>query len=69
MEKRELKAGDIVQISPESKNEIFRGCLVIVSEPKSFGCQGYIQVPGEGQAYVRPTWDDIEFCGTAEWRI
>lgn len=67
---RELQVGDVVQINPESKYAMFAGCMLTVTEPKSFGCMGYIQCLGEnelpgGQAYLRPKFEDIEFVGSA----
>ena len=69
MKKTTLKVGDVVQISPDSANEIFRGCLLIVTEPKDFGCMGYVQIPGQGQAYLRPRWDEMELVGKAKWVV
>lgn len=69
-----LKIGDIVMIKPSYKTPCFRGCLLVVTEPKSFGCQGYIPIVGEtyreegGNAYLRPSWDDFEITGgVAPW--
>jgi hypothetical protein len=74
MTPRELEPGDVVQISPETfGNKAFAGCMAIVTEPKSFGCQGYVQMVGEtreqhgGQTFIRLNWDDIEFVGHAVW--
>ncbi len=74
MDKCELAPGMVVQISPESKNKMFAGCFLVVTEPKSFGCQGFVQALGEngeigGQAYLRPCFEDIEFVGQAQWII
>lgn len=72
MKQRILRVGGVVQISPDCKNRMFAGCLLIVTEPKPFGCQGYVQALGEngkpgGQAYLRPRWQDMEFVGRAVW--
>ena len=74
MDKRDLVKGEIVQLSPETcKNPMFRGCLMIVSEPKAFGAQGYVQALGKnqepgGQAFYRAGWDEMEFTGgSAPW--
>lgn len=73
MEKRALKVGDVVQLNPETtRNRMFAGCMLVVTEPKGFGCQGYIQCLGTdgnpgGQAYYRPTWDEMEPVGLAFW--
>ena len=75
MEPRELAVGEIVQLSPECPNPMFGGCLMIVTEPKSFGAQGYVQGLGEkgeigGQAYFRARWADMEQTGgRAVWVI
>ena len=74
MEPRELNPGEIVQLSPETcRNRMFAGCLLVVTEAKKFGCQGFVQALGEngepgGQAYYRPTWEEMEpTFGCAEW--
>jgi hypothetical protein len=74
MEPRDLQPGDVVQLNPETvRNRAFAACMLIVSEPKKFGCQGYVQALGEsretagGQAYYRPLWDEMEFVGRAVW--
>jgi len=77
MDKRDLRVGEIVQLNPETtKNKAFAGCLMVVSEPKSFGAQGYVQALGEsrddmgGQAYYRASWDEMEETGgSAPWLI
>lgn len=67
-----LKAGDVVQLSPDVSNPMFAGCMMTVTEPKSFGAQGYVQALGEngqtgGQAYFRAKWEEFEFVGSAVW--
>jgi hypothetical protein len=75
MELRELSPGDVVQLHPtECRNPMFAGCMMVVTEPKSFGAQGYVQALGEdgkpgGQAYYRAKWDEMEFCGLAQWVV
>lgn len=60
-----LQIGQVVQLNPETtRNQMFAGCLMVVSEPKAFGCQGYVQSLGEkgepgSQAYYRAQWDEI----------
>lgn len=50
-------------------------CFLTVTEPKPFGCQGYVQMTGEngqpgGEAYYRPTWEEMsEPIGMAEWVV
>lgn len=71
MEPRELKPGDVVQIHPDT-DPIFGGAFMMVEDPKSFGCQGYVLVlptsgkPG-GRAYYRCEWEKMEYIGRAEF--
>ena len=57
----------------ETRNPMFRGCLMVVSEPKEFGAQGYVQSLGKdmqpgGQAYYRAKWEEMEPTGgMAPW--
>lgn len=74
MKPREMLPGEVVQLSPETvKNPMFAGCFLVVTEPKAFGCQGYVQSLGQngepgGQAYYRPAWEEMEPLGvSAEW--
>lgn len=75
MESRHLKIGDVVQINPEN-NEVWGGMLVVVTEPKEWGCQGYlmshddflaIRVKKTGKAFVRVNFENIEFVGSLFW--
>ncbi len=68
MEPCELKPGDIVQIDPEHDKR-FAGCLMVVSEPKPWGAQGYVRNAGsDGRAYYRCEWANMEFTGgSAVW--
>ena len=74
MEARELKSREIVQLNPHTvKNTMFGGCLMVVTELKSWGAQGYVQALGSGgqiggQAYYRASWDEMEETGgIAPW--
>lgn len=74
MKQTELKVGDIVQLNPETVgNKAFAACFMVVTEPKSWGAQGYVQALGEsrdnpgGQAYYRAQWEEMELVGKAEW--
>lgn len=69
-----LQEGEIVQLSPEScRNPMFAGCLMVITEPKGFGAQGYVQSLGEngkpgGAAFYRARWEEMEPTGgVAEW--
>lgn len=60
-----LEEGDIIQIAPPHK---WGGCLAVVDEVKSFGCQAYISIPHNdgtppGQAYIRLNTEDFESIG------
>jgi hypothetical protein len=74
---RNVEVGDIVQLDPEkTENRMFAACLMVVSEVKSWGVQGYVQGLGEkgepgGQAYYRAAWGTFEWCvdGRAVWVV
>jgi hypothetical protein len=65
----EIKVGDVVQVSPDY--EMFGACMVVVTEIKSWGIQGYVQSAGvEGQQYIRLANDDFESTGgKAVWVV
>ena len=70
MNESTLIPGDIMQLNPETTlNKAFAGCMFIVSEPKVFGAQGYVQGLGKsqdapaGQAYYRARWSEMEPTG------
>ena len=67
MSKEAIRAGDIVQVAPEK--EVFGGCMVVVTEVRSWGVQGYVQNAGQdGLAYIRLKFDDFELTGgKAQW--
>jgi hypothetical protein len=57
----EVKENDIVQIT-NTEHEWFP-CLVTVSEVKSFGVQGYVTIPMQGDAYIRLVKEDYVKVG------
>lgn len=73
MEKRELQPGDLLQFDPA--HEVYGGQIVMVTEPKSFGCQGVLFLDREyqnltrykGRAFIRPTFEEVEYVGRIEW--
>ena len=69
MTQDEIKVGDIVQVSPDK--EMFGACMVVVTELKSFGIQGYVQSAGvNGQQYIRLKFDEFESTGgKAVWAV
>ena len=64
-----IEIGDIVQVDPSK--EVFGGTMVVVTEVKSWGIQGYVQSAGvEGQQYIRLNFDDFEITGgKAIWSV
>lgn len=62
-----VEIGDIVQVNPDK--EMFGACMVVVTEVKSWGIQGYVKSAGvSGQQYIRLKWEDIEPTkGKAVW--
>ena len=52
---RAYDVGDLVQVNPSV--EVFGGCIVVVTESKSWGVQGYVQsavVPGQQHRTRQP---------------
>jgi hypothetical protein len=71
MEKCELKPGMVVQIDP-AHDPVFGGHFMVVTEPKTWGTQGYCLVfpTGEkppGRAYYRCKFENMELIGFATW--
>ena len=56
----QIEVGDIVQVDPMA-SDTFGACLIVVTEIKSWGIQGYVQSAGvEGQQYIRLNFDQFE---------
>ncbi len=71
MDLTKIEEGDIVQIDPESDGK-FAACLMVVTEVKNWGLQGYVTVPGSivggsGAAYYRVNHDNYVKVGVAKW--
>lgn len=71
-----IAVGDIVQLNPENtSNRAFAGCLLVVTEVKSWGVQGFVQALGTrenagGQAYYRAATGTFEKTnGKVVWTI
>jgi hypothetical protein len=64
-----IKFGEIVQVRPDK--EMFGACMVVVTEVKNWGIQGYVQSAGvEGQQNIRLANDDFEATGgKAVWVV
>lgn len=57
-----IEETDIVQVNPE--RDTFGGCMVVVTEVKAWGIQGYVQSAGiPGQQYIRLRTGDFEPTG------
>ena len=57
-----IKENEIVQINPTK--EMFGGCMVVVTEVKSWGIQGYVQSAGvPGQQYIRLKSEEFKPTG------
>lgn len=75
MEKTRLVRGALVQLNPETVgNPMFAACIMVVTEPKRWGAQGFVQALGEdgkpgGQAYYRAKWDEMEEVGFSQWMV
>lgn len=74
MIERELVPGDVVQLAPSTRNQMFAFCMMTVTEPKEWGAQGYVQMTGNDgmpgpQAHYRAKWEEMEYIGRAEWVI
>lgn len=61
---KNIKKNSVVQIN-EKGAEGWIGCFVQVSEVKSWGIQGWVQVPLGGAAFIRLTWDHFDYIGEA----
>jgi len=73
-EKVALKSGAVVQISPKTHGGPFPGCYATVTEPKSWGCEGYVTIPREqGQMPVKSSvqlqWREIELVGVKRFSV
>jgi len=66
MNKRELRVGEVVQIDP-AHDDVFGGCFMQVTVPKTWGAQGFVKVPGGGFAHYRCSFANMETVGAATW--
>ena len=58
-----IKKESVVQANENSGE--WCGCLLIVDEVKDWGVQAGMKVPFNGVAYIRLTFDQIEYIGEA----
>lgn len=61
-----IAVNDIVQIDPDH-DERFGACLLVVTDVKSWGVQGYVKIPNAGDAYYRVAFDKCARVGSVEW--
>jgi hypothetical protein len=72
--KENLKKGDVVQLGPNVINPVFQYCFMVVTDIKSWGCQGYVQSLGKdgntgGLAYYRAKHDEMQYVGKSVWFV
>lgn len=66
-----IEVGDLVQINPEYDSR-FGGCIMIVTEIKSWGVQGCVIGPAAEKAahyYYRCPTEHFVKVGKAEWAL
>jgi hypothetical protein len=61
-----IQVGSVVQIDP-AHDDRFGACLLLVTELKGWGVQGYVRIPGRGDAYYRVPFDMVSYVGPATW--
>lgn len=71
MEYRDLEEGDVLQLNPKLP---FGGMLLVVTDPKQWGAQGYLCSSRSfeatkyiGRTFVRVKFADMEYIGRLEW--
>lgn len=62
--KKLIKVNDIIQLL-EDAQEGWVGCLLIVSEIRSWGVLGYVKLPLQGDVYLRVPWGQFGIVGEA----
>ncbi len=58
-----IKEGSVIQVNENIPD--WCGCLMIVSEVKSFGCVAGLKIPFKGTAYLRLTSEQYDYIGEA----
>lgn len=61
-----MKPGDVIQIDP-TRDKLFGSCFMMVTEVKSWGVVGYVEIPSKGRAYYRCATEDFFHIGAAHW--
>jgi hypothetical protein len=62
----EVQPGDVIQLKPDA-DLVFGGCLFQVTEVAPWGVQGFVQIPGRGDAFYRARWADFARVGIAPY--
>lgn len=68
-----LQAGMLVQLNPVTvRDKNYAGCVMVVSEAKVWGVNGYVQTVGSTgapghMALYHANWEEIEVAGVATW--
>lgn len=70
MRDERIKINSVVQLNENASAECYIGCLMLVTEIKDWGAQGFVATPQSkvepaARIYLRPKWDAMEFVGTA----
>lgn len=55
-----VRVHDVVQVNESHK---WCGSFVYVTEVKDWGIQGFVQIPLQGQAFIRLAHDEYEIIG------
>lgn len=58
-----LGVGDIIQMRPDAKHEMYRRCIGIVTEIKPFGAVVDFLLPGYGVAPLRVASEEMTYVG------
>jgi hypothetical protein len=59
-----MEVNHIIQLT-EQAQEDWIGCVMIISEVKSWGVQAYMKMPGRGDVYLRVPFGQFEIVGQA----
>jgi hypothetical protein len=59
-----IKVNSVVQVN-EKGHEGWIGCLLQVTEIKSNGIMGYVQLPMQGSAFIIMRFEQVDYIGEA----
>lgn len=60
----DIKKNSVVQVN-ENGPEEWMGCLMQVSELKTWGVLAWVKIPVQGNAYLRLKFEQIDYIGEA----